>query len=31
MSGERFYCALAVGLGGGALFALIEQLMETLW
>lgn len=30
MTGERFYCALAVAFGGGALFALIDQLMEIL-
>lgn len=27
--GERFYCALAVAIGGGALFALIDQLLEV--
>lgn len=27
--GERSLCALIVGLGGFALFGLIEQLMET--
>lgn len=31
MTSERFYCALVVGFGGGALFALIDQLMETFW
>lgn len=31
MTGERFFCALAVALGGGAIFALIDQLMEAFW
>lgn len=26
--GERFYCALAVAIGGGAMFVLIDQLPE---
>lgn len=29
MMGERFFCALTVAIGGGAIFALIDQLMEA--
>lgn len=28
--GERFFCALTVSLAGGALFAIIDQLLEIL-
>lgn len=30
MMAERTFCALAVAIGGGAIFALIEQLLEAL-
>lgn len=29
MMGERFFCALTVGLAGGALFAVLQQLIEV--
>lgn len=29
--GERFFCALTVAIGGVALLALIDQLMEVWW